>query len=125
MNPFTLHRHPSYFSPLPDTFWPDRWLPPPASSTYTLPTGDSIPSSAVVTDKRAFIPFSAGHLNCAGRVLAMKEMRDVIGAVVRRFRSMSVGEGDAVEKWEERVLDIFVQFKGPLVVRLEVAEEGR
>ncbi|KAI0686845.1 high nitrogen upregulated cytochrome P450 monooxygenase 1 [Cytidiella melzeri] len=121
---FTLHRSCENFSPLPDTFWPDRWLT--GQTSYTLPTGQVIPASEVKTDKRAFIPFSVGPQNCAGKGMAAVEMRAVTEAVVRRFESMyaAEGEGDLTfGRWEKTVRDVYVQYRGPLVVRLQPAPD--
>ncbi|KAF8182934.1 cytochrome P450 [Pholiota molesta] len=59
--PYTLHRHPAYFSPRTEEFWPERWL--------------IKDDPAIVLDLEAFIPFSFGPANCAGKPLAMQELR--------------------------------------------------
>ncbi|TEB33679.1 cytochrome P450 [Coprinellus micaceus] len=66
--PFALHRDPRYFSPHPDSFIPERWLPIEAKGS----------AQQYTTDKEAFIPFSYGPANCAGKTLARIEMRYVL-----------------------------------------------
>lgn len=72
---FTLHRDPRYFSPQPNHFIPERWLSNQATKDGTV----------YVTDREAFIPFSYGPANCAGKVFAMAELRCVIAMLVRSF----------------------------------------
>ena len=79
---YSLHRNPQEFSPIPDTYWPDRWL---AQDSYTLPTRDVIGKDQVVTNKAAFVPFSLGPQNCVGKALAQVEMRAVFAALIQKF----------------------------------------
>lgn len=62
INIFATQRDPRNFSPSPDLFWPDRWLI--AQGLQPAPTG-------FVHNGTAFIPFSFGPSNCAGKPLAM------------------------------------------------------
>ncbi|KAI0812259.1 cytochrome P450 [Irpex lacteus] len=117
---FTLHRSSEHFSPIPDTFWPDRWLSD--QSIYTLPTGESIPASKVETDRSVFLPFSAGPQNCVGKAMANVEMRAVTEAIVRRFERLDVAEDrksiETVEHWEQGLKDLYVQVRPALMVKL-------
>ena len=83
MHHYTVHRSPSHFSPLPDVFWPDRWL---TQDTYMLPSGAVVRRDELTTDRAAFIPFSHGPMNCAGKHLALLELRMVVCALLQRFR---------------------------------------
>lgn len=121
---YTLQRSPAAFAPFPDIFWPDRWL---TQETYELPppaAPATIPKDKVVTDKSAFIPFSAGQQNCAGRSLAIMEMRAVLCALVQRFEfDVAPGEGEEdVREWERQVKDVFLTMRGRLRVRVRVRE---
>jgi cytochrome P450 len=65
---FALQRDPRNFVQ-PDDFIPERWLDRPE----------------LVLRKGAFFPFMVGPYNCAGKGLAMMEMRSVVAKVVREF----------------------------------------
>jgi cytochrome P450 len=99
--PYTLHRHPAYFSPRTEEFWPERWL--------------IKDDSAIVLDLEAFIPFSFGPANCAGKPLAMQELRYITAVLVRQF-DITPEPGFELEGWEEDLKDRFVLAKGPLPV---------
>ncbi|KAJ3551196.1 hypothetical protein NM688_g4850 [Phlebia brevispora] len=111
----TLHRHPQEFFPLPDVFWPDRWLD---QDVYTLPTGDIIPKEQIKTTGAALIPFSVGPQSCVGKSLAMMEIRATLCALVQKFE-MRAAEGFRMESWEENLEDIFVTKRGPLLIRVK------
>lgn len=107
---YSLQRDPRSFSPLPDTFWPDRWL---TQDTYTLPSGDVLDRAHVTTDRTAFVPFSLGPQNCAGRALAMLEMRAVACGLLQRFEMRAAKDFD-LDDWEKNLKDVFVTITGPL-----------
>lgn len=115
MHHYTVQRSSPSFAPLPAVFWPDRWL---AQDTYTLPSGAVIGKDKVTTDRTAFAPFSAGPQNCAGKAVAMMELRGAVCAVVQRFERMEVAEGFRLEAWEEKIVDVYVTMRGPLLVKL-------
>ena len=121
---FSLQRSARHFHPLPDTFWPDRWLT--GQTSYILPGGEVISASEVKTDRSVFLPFSAGPQSCVGKGMAMVEMRAVVEAIVRRFENMSGGEAKegimSFENWERNVRDVYVQVRGPLIVNLRLAQ---
>ncbi|EAU87606.2 high nitrogen upregulated cytochrome P450 monooxygenase 2 [Coprinopsis cinerea okayama7 len=101
--PYVYHRDPRYFSPNPDTFWPERWLV----------EGDG----KIVHERGAFIPFSAGPANCAGKPLALMEIRYVTSLLIRTF-DMSLDENFDPVAWENSLTDRLVLCKGPLPVNL-------
>ena len=105
--PYAMHRSPHYFSPDPDRFWPNRWLAGPAAK-------EGVP---VVTDRSAFIPFSAGSAGCVGKPLALVELRVVVALLVQTF-DMRLVAGYDVKQWEEEFHDYFVARKGELPVVL-------
>ncbi|EKM57316.1 uncharacterized protein PHACADRAFT_208410 [Phanerochaete carnosa HHB-10118-sp] len=117
---FSLHRDPREFAPLPDHFWPDRWL---AQDTYGLPSGATVDKAHVTTNRTAFIPFSVGPQNCAGKALAMVEMRAVVCAVMHKFE-LRKAEGYDLDLWEKDVMDVYLTIRGKLPVILE-QRQGR
>lgn len=134
--PYALARDPRYFSPNPDTFWPERWLlssisgmsnpaPAPAhAEVETIHDGVLESSSSltdvkdeVVTNTAAFIPFSYGPANCAGRNLALAEMRVVVALLMQRFE-MRFSRGYNPSRWEEDTEDFYILKTGKLPVVL-------
>ncbi|GJE94463.1 cytochrome P450 [Phanerochaete sordida] len=111
---YSVQRNPKEFSPLPDTFWPDRWL---EQDTYVLPTGGAIDRAQVHTNRNAFMPFSVGLQQCAGKNLALLELRAVACALFRRF-DMTPSEKSNLENYERGLMDVYVTVKGPLYVHL-------
>lgn len=116
VNTYSLHRDPRYFYPLPDTFWPDRWL---VKDSYVVPTGQKIMAEQLIHNRNAFIPFSFGPANCVGKNLALLEIRAVTCSFIRRF-DMKAAEGYDLSKWEDSLLDYGVTTRGSLLVRLTV-----
>jgi cytochrome P450 len=105
---YTLHRNPRYFSPYPDLFWPDRWLPEPDRQKASC-------SEDFVLDHKAFNPFSYGPANCVGKNLALLELRMVPCFMVQKFK-FRVREGFKMESWEEGLQDFFVVKRPPFPV---------
>lgn len=139
MPPYALARDPRYFSPNPDTFWPDRWLYSSNSNeskgalapvwfedktTHVFGLGLENSSSSliddedeVVTNTAAFIPFSFGPANCAGRNLALVEMRIVVALLIQRFE-MRFSQGYDPSRWEEETEDFYILKTGKLPIIL-------
>ena len=109
-----MHRDPANFSPSPEAFLPERWLP---SWADALGTGAG--AAAYVHNEAAFIPFSYGPMNCVGKGLAMQEMRTAICAILQRFE-VRAREGWVLGEYEGRFRDYFVTVRGHLPVVLEV-----
>lgn len=105
--PYVLHRDPRYFFPRPDDFWPDRWIL------------ETIDSQEFVLDRSAFIPFSMGPANCAGKSLAMLELRAVISLFIMHFDT-EFDEGFDPKTWTDSLKDYFVLECGKLLVKLKV-----
>ncbi|KAL0068197.1 hypothetical protein AAF712_004857 [Marasmius tenuissimus] len=99
--PFCVHMNPNNFSPNPETFIPERWLP-----------GES---GSMTTKLDAFIPFSYGPANCIGKNLAKLEMNMVLTAIVQRF-DLEFAKGFDWKKWPEDKIDMFVTKNEPLRV---------
>lgn len=66
-----------------------------------------------VHNTTAFIPFSVGPGNCAGKNLAWMEMRMLICLMVQRF-DFRFKDGYDSGRWGGDVLDYFVTLKGNL-----------
>ncbi|TFK81542.1 high nitrogen upregulated cytochrome P450 monooxygenase 2 [Polyporus arcularius HHB13444] len=131
--PFALHRDPRNFS-FPESFWPERWLiaagqlappdlplpSPPHVASKTSPaasTPQPYLQSAFVHNESAFMAFSHGPMNCAGKGLAMLEMRTVVCAVLQRY-DMRLREGWNASCYEERYRDYFVSTRPEVPVVL-------
>ncbi|KAF8182926.1 cytochrome P450 [Pholiota molesta] len=122
---YVLHRSPRHFSPLPNKFIPERWLPNPLPSEATDKHAHS--ATKFTTSRDAFIPFSLGQHNCVGRPLALMEMRYVLAAFMRNFEMEFDGAVYDTNQWEEKMEDRFVcQAKGNLPIRIRWrGDEGR
>ncbi|KAK7452694.1 hypothetical protein VKT23_012095 [Stygiomarasmius scandens] len=112
VHPFSLHRDSRYFSPLPYAFWPDRWIP---NNERQYPAGTS--EADFVLNATAFIPFSGGPASCAGKSLAMMELRAVTCMLLRYF-DIEIADTGKVEGWESTLRDYFTLQRGPLPVKL-------
>lgn len=121
--PYALLRSPTYFSPNPDSFWPDRWMHESVVRRTALQEANfefkavSGSSEDVMTNMAAFIPFSYGPAVCAGRLLAIVEMRMVAALIMQRFE-MRFADGYDPRDWEEAMKDYFVAESGKLPVVL-------
>lgn len=111
---YTLQRNPLHFSPHPDAFIPERWLPS-SERTNAFP---STTNDDFILNHAAFIPFSYGPANCAGKNLALLELRVITCFIVQKFELKSTGF--AFDSWEERVQDYFVVTRPPLPVVMEM-----
>ncbi|KAF7980604.1 hypothetical protein HWV62_37376 [Athelia sp. TMB] len=112
---FSIQRDARYFSPLPETFWPDRWLPQP---DRTSPFGPAYKGSLdVVTDRTAFTPFSFGPSICVGKSLALQELRMVVCLMLQTF-DMRLAEGYDAQRWEKEMEDRLISHTGELPVVL-------
>lgn len=114
---YVLHRDPRYFSPYPESFWPDRWLEPEERKEINdvhKPLGNGV---QVTLETKAFAPFSAGPAVCVGKTLAMQEMRIVASWIVQRF-DMQPAKGYDLDDWERDLNDYYVMQKGSLPVLL-------
>lgn len=114
---YVLQRDPRHFSPLPDKFIPERWLPNPLLSEATNKHAYS--ATKFTTSRDAFIPFSIGQHNCVGRPLALMEMRYVLAALMRNFEMEFDTAVYDSNQWEEKMEDRFVcQAKGNLPIKI-------
>ena len=65
------------------------------------------------------MPFSQGHANCAGKNLALAEMRVVLALLMQRFE-MRFAEGYDLRRWERDMVDLFVIKPGELPVVMKL-----
>ena len=75
--------------------------------------------SNIILERNAFIPFSIGSANCAGKPLAMMELRLVTCLLVKTFE-LSFEDDYDPSRWEDELLDRFVLVKGKLPVKLKM-----
>lgn len=113
-----MQRDPRYFYPLPDVFWPDRWL---EQTQYTLPSGEIINSEQLIVNRECFVPFSVGPQNCAGRNLAWMELRAVTCWLFQKL-DFDVAKGYKLEEWEHNIKDFYVTSVGKLPVRVRARQ---
>ncbi len=131
---YTIHRDPANFSPFPDDFYPDRWLHKHSLSTTESESHDggedkfsdntNLDGIAGLsfkwhTNTSAFMPFSTGPANCAGKNLALAEMRAVVAVLVQRF-DVGFAEGYVAESYKEKLADRFITQVGELKVMLSL-----
>lgn len=114
LSAYAIQRDPQHYSPLPNTFWPDRWL---TQDKYTLPSGDVVSGDQVITSRDVFIPFSQGPMVCAGKNVALAEIRAVACAILQQFE-ISVVDRSYLDTWESKLQEIFTTKRGTLPVRL-------
>jgi len=115
--PYALQRDPRYFSS-PDEFKPERWLRSNVPASENTPAKGTSPSEPTpIFNTAAFIPFSYGPAICAGKNLALMEMRLVIATLMQRY-SMRLQEGYDPRDWEAQLEDFFVAKVGKLPVVL-------
>ncbi|KAL1694972.1 cytochrome P450 [Schizophyllum commune] len=101
---YTLFRDWRNFSPLPDSFVPERWLSEEDRSLEPFNL-----------NRAAFIPFSHGPANCVGKQLAYMEMRMLLCATLRRF-DLRFADGWDPKEWEDGLQGFFVMVKGKMPV---------
>ncbi|KAF7351056.1 High nitrogen upregulated cytochrome P450 monooxygenase 2 [Mycena sanguinolenta] len=108
--PRVIHRDPDYFSPSPDSWLPERWLPD-AEAQLGQP---------VIHNLDGFMPFSLGPANCVGRNLAMREMRLVIAQLIYKYDVQPAEKNPELFKkqWLDGLQDHQILLKGPLNVTL-------
>ena len=111
-----MHRDEREFSPVPDVFWPERWLD---QDQYTLPSGDMVSKDQVVTNRGSYLPFSYGPQNCAGKGLAIMEVRAVVCAMMQAFDIRAANQhGFELNNWEKTIEDVYVTNRGSLFVNI-------
>lgn len=107
--PYCLNRNPTHFYPRTDEFWPERW--------YGADYNSKVPG--YVLDTNAMISFSYGPAGCAGKPMALLELRYMITTLVRKFE-MEFAPGYDPEQWDRDLKDRFNMVKGALPVQLSL-----
>ncbi|RDW74721.1 cytochrome P450 [Aspergillus mulundensis] len=93
---YTIFRDPRNFeSPL--EFLPTRWTTEPY----------------LVKNKAVYIPFNAGPYSCAGKQLALMELRSVTAALLKRY-DITLAPGQSNEAFLEGLRDTFTLVSPPL-----------
>ncbi|KAF8954023.1 cytochrome P450 [Flammula alnicola] len=108
---YSLQRDPRCFSPLPDSFIPERWLSEDKRTELEPKVFSN--KNEFVHNTNAFVPFSAGPTNCAGKNLAWMEMRMLVAMMMQRL-DLKLEPGYKPEQWYEEIRDYFVTMKGAL-----------
>ncbi|KAI9447484.1 high nitrogen upregulated cytochrome P450 monooxygenase 2 [Lactarius indigo] len=104
LHTYSIHRDPRNFHN-PEAFLPERWF------STGAPAGEH--------NTAAFFPFSYGPTICAGKNLALMEMRMVLCWVLLRFR-FSKAPGVSYDEWEGKILDWFITHQDPLLVSVSL-----
>ncbi|KAL0060261.1 hypothetical protein AAF712_012947 [Marasmius tenuissimus] len=105
--PVCVHYNPDHFSPSPESFIPERWIPKEAEAIFK--------GQAVKMKMEAFIPFSYGPAICIGKHLAMLEMMMVLIMMIQRFDFEFAPDFDWKE-WPEKKVDVLATRDAPLKV---------
>ncbi|KAF8243151.1 cytochrome P450 [Wilcoxina mikolae CBS 423.85] len=95
---YATMRDPRWFDS-PNEFKPERWIDPNPEELARM--------------NAAFHPFWVGRYQCAGKVLAMTQLKIVTTAVVKRY-SFCLKEGLTAEKAMDGCLDTFTMEMGPV-----------
>ncbi|KAH9167157.1 high nitrogen upregulated cytochrome P450 monooxygenase 2 [Lactarius sanguifluus] len=106
LHTYSIHRDPRNFH-TPEAFLPERWF------STGAPVGEH--------NTVAFFPFSYGPTICAGKNVALMEMRMLLCWVLRQFR-FSSAPGVSHEEWEGKILDWFIVRQDPLLVSVSLRE---
>ncbi|KAG6907661.1 hypothetical protein DXG01_007865 [Tephrocybe rancida] len=117
---YTLQRDVRSFSPLPESFVPERWLT--EEEQLVLEPELFKNRDRVVHNMSAFIPFSYGPADCVGKRLAMQELRAVTYAILQRF-NLNFATGYDRGSWEADMCDFFVIRKAKLSVVLTMRSD--
>ncbi|KAI0043483.1 cytochrome P450 [Auriscalpium vulgare] len=113
---YSVQHDPRNFSS-PDLFLPQRWL---SSNSHASKYTD-MPHIAV-HNHAAFIPFSYGPANCAGKSLAMLEMRMLVTWLLQKFEFKRANTSISESDWESSLEDFYVLLKGPLWVQMTLRD---
>ncbi|KAI0306837.1 high nitrogen upregulated cytochrome P450 monooxygenase 2 [Multifurca ochricompacta] len=106
LHTYSIQRDPRNFHN-PEVFLPERWF------STDAPVGEH--------NTDAFFPFSYGPTICAGKNLALMEMRMLICWVLRRFR-FSKTLGFSYETWDVTTEDWFVLHQHPMLASISRRE---
>lgn len=87
-----------YFSPSPELWRPERWLKPDEEEAF---------------HRAAFLPFSYGPFNCAGKNLGLLMVRYSLARLMLEFEITAAPQHDPVE-FERSIKEYFTVQKGPL-----------
>lgn len=131
MSPYVLHRSPRYFCE-PDAFVPARWIADRVRAggrPELIRKPGRVDNNGVSDGGPAFFPFQVGQFACAGKALAMWEMRSVLARMALRFdlggyeRGSEGGEDVEGKRFDEGMKDTFTMTLGPMWLRFK--ERGR
>lgn len=124
--PWVLQRDSCNFT-FSDAFWPERWLIASGQLRYENARLPSFANGTTKSERErpdfvhneaAFIPFSAGPMNCPGKGLALMEMRTVVVALLKSFR-FRLRHGWNPATFDKEFKDYFTAARPELPVVLE------
>ena len=114
---YALLRDPACFSPAPEECRPERFLNTNSKGSEIGPGEENGNGKTAQKNLAAFIPFSFGPENCAGRTLAMAELRVVTALMMHHFNIRFV-DGYDPRDWHRDLEDWYVMSVGKVPVRL-------
>jgi cytochrome P450 len=103
-----LHHDARYWTK-PTEFIPDRWDESKRDPTWNH-------------DTRAYIPFTSGTFSCAGKALAMLELRLLITTLVKRFDIVMADDFNH-KKFFDDVRSYMTIVKGALPLKIQKRTE--
>ncbi|KAI0028043.1 high nitrogen upregulated cytochrome P450 monooxygenase 2 [Vararia minispora EC-137] len=103
---YSIQRDPRNFAH-PDVFLPQRWLAEEREKAALLPHTPA-----------AFFPFSYGPTACAGKHLALLELRVVLCWLFQRFDLAFAAQGVEGDRWEDGLRDFYIARKGKMWVKM-------
>ncbi|KAF5391057.1 hypothetical protein D9757_003983 [Collybiopsis confluens] len=109
--PKVFHLNPSYFSPRTDEFVPERWLPSSSSCNENSETTE------FKNEPSAFLAFSYGPANCAGRNLARQEIMMIMSLLLQNF-DFRFADGYDWESWPRDLKSYFVTIRPPIQIAI-------
>ncbi|EAU85431.2 high nitrogen upregulated cytochrome P450 monooxygenase 2 [Coprinopsis cinerea okayama7 len=112
---YSVQRDPRFFYPLPESFIPERWLPPEQREALEPSIFNS--RTPFILNTAAFTPFSIGTAGCAGKSLAWMEMRMLVCLIMQRY-NMHLADFYDPEQYLSEMKDYFIMIKGELPIVL-------
>ncbi|KAF8802455.1 cytochrome P450 [Phlegmacium glaucopus] len=108
---YCIHRDARCFSPFPDSFLPERWLPEDQRLALEPKVFNS--QNEYIHNTTAFLAFSIGQANCAGKNLAWMEMRMLVCLMISRL-DIKPDPSYKPNQWYDDLCDYFVMMRGSL-----------
>lgn len=116
---YTLLLSPDCFSPAPNEFRPERFLDASVKKQESEENNGAADGdeNTAHTNLAAFVPFSYGPENCAGKSLAMAELRVITALMIHHFDMKFADDYDPSD-WQRDLEDWYVMSVGKVPVQL-------